>query len=106
MYRKNMYFYNSNNSTIIDRVVMPKIPTVALNVDETHLLKIFCVLLLWFNEFLVYFDLLNHLDERKLDRVLQETERNRQMASQILTTTFHSQTSGQEILPRGPEVIM
>ena len=85
---------------------MPKIPTVALNVDETHLLKIFCILLLWFNEFLVYFDLLNHLDERKLDRVLQETERNRQMASQILTTTFHSQTSGQEILPRGPEVIM
>ena len=59
-----------------------------------------------FNEHLSYFDILLHVDEKKLDLVLQEIERNRQVASQILTTTFHSQTSVQGILPRGPEVIM
>jgi len=32
---------NYDNSTILDRVVVPKIPTVAVNVDETHQLKFF-----------------------------------------------------------------
>ena len=85
---------------------MAKILNATLNVDKTYLLAIFCVLSLSFNEHLSYFDLLLHVDEKKLDHVLQETERNRQVASQILTTTFHSQTSVQGILPCGPEVIM
>lgn len=83
---------------------MAKILTVTSNVDGTYLLEIFCVFPLSFNEHLSYFDLLLHLDEKKLDHVLKETERNRKMASQILTTTFHSQTSTQGILARGPEV--
>ena len=44
-------------------------------------------------------------DERKLDRVLVETERNRQMANQIAHRTFTaSHTSDRSILPTGPQV--
>ncbi|KAL9954088.1 hypothetical protein ACROYT_G041582 [Oculina patagonica] len=42
-------------------------------------------------------------DEKKLDQVLHETERNRQMVSQILSTTCNSQGSDVGILLRGPE---
>ncbi|XP_068736972.1 uncharacterized protein [Montipora capricornis] len=43
-------------------------------------------------------------DERKLDRVLLETERNRQMANQIAQRTFTaSHSSEKNILPTGPQ---
>ena len=44
--------------------------------------------------------------EDKVDRVLNETEKNRQMVSQILATTFKSQSSDQRVLYHGPKVIM
>ncbi|XP_068706213.1 uncharacterized protein [Montipora foliosa] len=44
------------------------------------------------------------IDERKLDRVLLETERNRQMANQIAQRTFTaSHSSEKNILPTGPQ---
>ena len=46
------------------------------------------------------------LDERKLDRVLLETERNRQMANQIAQRTFTaSHSSDKNVLPTGPQVV-
>ncbi|KAK2573186.1 hypothetical protein P5673_002237 [Acropora cervicornis] len=43
-------------------------------------------------------------DERKLDRVLLETERNRQMANQIAQTTFTAYGSlDRNVLPTGPQ---
>ena len=41
------------------------------------------------------------LDESKMDHVLQETERNRQMANQIAHATF---TTYGGVLPTGPKV--
>ena len=47
-----------------------------------------------------------NLDERKLDRVLLETERNRQMANQIAQRTFTaSHCSDKNVLPTGPQVV-
>lgn len=47
------------------------------------------------------------LDERKLDRVLLETERNRQMANQIAQRTFTaSHSSDKNVLPTGPQVVL
>jgi len=49
---------------------------------------------------------LNISDAKKLDLMLHETERNRQMISQILCTTFKHQEGDKEMLvDRGPEVI-
>ncbi|XP_020629330.1 short transient receptor potential channel 2-like [Orbicella faveolata] len=46
-------------------------------------------------------------DERKLDRVLLETERNRQMANQIAQRTFTaSHSSDKNVLPTGPQVVL
>ena len=46
------------------------------------------------------------VDERKLDRVLLETERNRQMANQIAQRTFTaSHSSDKNVLPTGPQVL-
>ena len=46
------------------------------------------------------------IEERKLDRVLLETERNRQMANQIAQKTFTaSHSSGKNVLPTGPQVL-
>ena len=46
------------------------------------------------------------LDERKMDRVLLETERNRQMANQIARKTFTaSHSSDKSVLPTGPQVV-
>ena len=45
-------------------------------------------------------------DERKLDRVLLETERNRQMANQIAQRTFTASHSlDKNVLPTGPQVV-
>ena len=49
---------------------------------------------------------LSFIDERKLDRVLLETERNRQMANQIAQTTFTAyHSSDKNVLPTGPQVV-
>lgn len=46
------------------------------------------------------------LDESKVDNVFLETEKNRQMVSQILQRTFNSQACEQGNLPVGPRVKM
>ena len=46
------------------------------------------------------------IEERKLDRVLLETERNRQMANQIAQRTFTAYHSlDKNVLPTGPQVV-
>ncbi|KAL9952839.1 hypothetical protein ACROYT_G040152 [Oculina patagonica] len=47
--------------------------------------------------FTVHENLFPLTDKNKVDRVLQETEKNRQMVSQILNTTFESQSSDQGV---------
>lgn len=39
-----------------------------------------------------------------MDQVVEETERNRQMANQIAERTFTTQASEQAMLPIGPNV--
>ena len=54
----------------------------------------------------LYTNFLSFIDERKLDRVLLETERNRQMANQIAQTTFTAYRSLEKnVLPTGPQVV-
>ena len=54
----------------------------------------------------LYTNFLSFIDERKLDRVLLETERNRQMANQIAQRTFTaSHSSDKNVLPTGPQVL-
>ena len=54
----------------------------------------------------LYTNFLSFIDERKLDRVLLETERNRQMANQIAQRTFTaSYSSEKNVLPTGPQVL-
>ena len=45
-----------------------------------------------------------YLDERKMDFVLQELERNRQMVNQIAYKTFAASGINGSIFPAGPEV--
>ena len=45
-------------------------------------------------------------DERKMDHVLQETERNRQMANQIAYTTFAAKGVNDDAFPTGPKVCL
>ena len=46
------------------------------------------------------------LDERKMDHVLQETERNRQMANQIAYRTFAAKGVDDGGFPTGPKVYL
>lgn len=46
------------------------------------------------------------LDERKMDHVLQETERNRQMANQIAYRTFAAKGVDDDAFPTGPKVYL
>ena len=46
------------------------------------------------------------LDERKMDHVLQEIERNRQMANQIAYTTFAAKGVNDDAFPTGPKVCL
>ena len=45
-------------------------------------------------------------DERKMDHVLQETERNRQMANQIAYTTFAAKGVNDDAFPTGSKVCL
>ena len=45
-----------------------------------------------------------HIDERKVDCVWRETENNRQMISQILSTIFASQNGDRQTLCSGQKV--
>jgi len=44
------------------------------------------------------------LDDRKMDQLIQETERNREMFNQIAHRTFTTHAPDQGMLPTGPKV--
>jgi len=44
------------------------------------------------------------LDDRKMDRLIQETERSREMVNQIASKTFTTHAPDQGMLPTGQEV--
>ena len=54
----------------------------------------------------LYTNFLSFIDEGKLDRVLLETERNRQMAHRIIQTNFTAyRILDKNVLPTGPQVM-
>lgn len=65
-----------------------------------RLVILHCNILRHFNTILYY------SDERKMDHVLQETERNRQMANQIAYRTFTAHGLDEGMFPTGPKVLL
>ena len=67
-----------------------------------HALSIWCKS--WMGDLTIHQSV--HLEEKRLDVVMKETERNRQMVSQILSATFTSQGKDGGVLCSGRKVII